>query len=111
MIDLLKFPDLKGLVGYGHSLALQVGFYLNNCICMEKGRTYFEQDVRAARYHVAFASISQCMHACIHVTCCRRDSAATWLCARWGWGGVLAWCERCAQGWRTRRQLVRVQQR
>ena len=25
--------------------ALQVGFYLNTCICMEKGRTYFEQDV------------------------------------------------------------------
>ena len=45
MIDTLKFPDLKGLVAYGHSLALQVGFYLNNCICMEKGRTYFKQDV------------------------------------------------------------------
>ncbi len=30
MIDTLKFPDLKGLVAYGHSLALQVGFYLNN---------------------------------------------------------------------------------
>ena len=26
MIDTLKFPDLKGLVAYGHSLALQVGF-------------------------------------------------------------------------------------
>jgi alpha-galactosidase len=25
MIDTLKFPDLKGLVAYGHSLALQVG--------------------------------------------------------------------------------------
>jgi hypothetical protein len=45
MIDTLKFPDLKGLVAYGHSLSLQVGFYLNNCICMEKGRTYFAEDV------------------------------------------------------------------
>ena len=38
MIDKLKFPDLKGLVAYGHSLALQVGFYLNKyvvsvCLC------------------------------------------------------------------------------
>jgi hypothetical protein len=29
----------------GLDTALQVGFYLNTCICMEKGRTYFEQDV------------------------------------------------------------------
>ena len=46
MIDTIRFPDLKGLVEYGHSLALQVGFYLNTCICMEKGRTYFEQVVK-----------------------------------------------------------------
>jgi hypothetical protein len=45
MIDTIRFPDLKALVEYGHSLSLQVGFYLNTCICMEKGRTYFEQDV------------------------------------------------------------------
>ena len=37
MVDLLRFPDLKGLVAYGHALTLQVGFYLNTCICMEKG--------------------------------------------------------------------------
>eukprot|EP00756_Hemistasia_phaeocysticola_P048504 Hpha_TRINITY_DN22926_c0_g1::TRINITY_DN22926_c0_g1_i1::g.154059::m.154059/K07407/E3.2.1.22B, galA, rafA; alpha-galactosidase len=45
MIDTLKFPNLKGLVAHVHALGLQAGFYLNNCICMEKGRTYFEQDV------------------------------------------------------------------
>lgn len=45
MIDTVRFPDLKGLVAYGHSLGLAMGFYLNTCICMEKGRTYFEQDV------------------------------------------------------------------
>eukprot|EP00040_Diaphanoeca_grandis_P020089 m.106639 g.106639 ORF g.106639 m.106639 type:complete len:720 (-) comp27740_c0_seq2:207-2366(-) len=45
MIDTLRFPNLKGLVAYGHALRLSVGFYLNTCICMEKGRTYFEQDV------------------------------------------------------------------
>ena len=45
MVDTLRFPDLKGLVAYGHSLMLQVGFYLNTCICMEKGPTHFEQDV------------------------------------------------------------------
>ena len=40
-----KFPDLKGMVAKGHALGLLVGFYLNTCICMEKGRTNFEQDV------------------------------------------------------------------
>lgn len=61
MIDTIKFPDLKGLVAYGHSLALQVGFYLNNCICMEKGRTYFEQDVEFM-HEMAFdtVKIDQC---------------------------------------------------
>jgi len=45
LVDKLRFPDLAALVAYGHSLGLQVGFYLNTCICMEKGRTYFEEDV------------------------------------------------------------------
>ena len=68
MIDTIRFPDLKGLVEYGHSLALQVGFYLNTCICMEKGRTYFEQDVQfmhemgfdtvLSPVNVAYASLS-----------------------------------------------------
>ena len=31
MIDTIRFPDLKKLVEYGHTLALQVGFYLNTC--------------------------------------------------------------------------------
>ena len=61
MIDTIRFPDLKGLVAYGHSLALQVGFYLNTCICMEKGRTYFEQDV-AFMHEMGFdtVKIDQC---------------------------------------------------
>lgn len=61
MIDTLRFPDLKGLVAYGHSLSLQVGFYLNTCICMEKGRTYFEQDV-AFMHEMEFdtVKIDQC---------------------------------------------------
>ena len=45
MVDKLRFPDLAGLVELGHKLGLSVGFYLNTCICMEKGRTYFEEDV------------------------------------------------------------------
>ena len=47
MIDTLKFPDLKGLVAYGHSLSLQVGFYLNNCTadlqqCIVAGQEYLD---------------------------------------------------------------------
>ena len=46
-MDTIRFPDLKGLVAKGHSLGLQMGFYLNTCICMEKGAAglHFEEDV------------------------------------------------------------------
>eukprot|EP00039_Didymoeca_costata_P027722 m.19038 g.19038 ORF g.19038 m.19038 type:complete len:663 (-) comp6470_c0_seq1:97-2085(-) len=55
VVNLEKFPDMKGLVDYGHSLGLKVGGYLNNCVCMEGGDppmglhctspTHYEQDV------------------------------------------------------------------
>lgn len=43
-----RFPDMKGMVSYGHSLGLKVGTYLNNCICMEKGHNpaRYEQDAK-----------------------------------------------------------------
>ena len=44
-----RFPNgMKALVDYGHSLGLKVGTYLNNCICMEAGRsaTHYQQDVQ-----------------------------------------------------------------
>ena len=70
MIDTIRFPDLKALVEYGHSLSLQVGFYLNTCICMEKGRTYFEQDVEFMN-QMGFdtvcnapAHLAACLHEC-----------------------------------------------
>jgi hypothetical protein len=39
---------MKALVDKGHSLGLKVGTYLNNCICMEAGRspTHYAQDVQ-----------------------------------------------------------------
>lgn len=42
-----RFPDMKALVDYGHSLGLKVGGYLNTCICTEAGQvpTHYEQDV------------------------------------------------------------------
>lgn len=41
-----RFPNgMKSLVDYGHSLGLKVGSYLNNCICMERGKPQYEQDV------------------------------------------------------------------
>lgn len=42
-----RFPDMKALVRYGHSLGLKVGGYLNTCICMEaaKSATHYQQDV------------------------------------------------------------------
>lgn len=43
-----RFPDMKSLVDYGHSLGLKVGTYLNNCICMERNGspTHYTQDVQ-----------------------------------------------------------------
>ena len=31
VIDVRRFPNMTGLVAYGHSLGLRVGGYLNNC--------------------------------------------------------------------------------
>ena len=35
MINVDKFPDLKGLVDYGHSKGVLMGWYLNGCACGE----------------------------------------------------------------------------
>ena len=55
VVDKRKFPNMKALVDYGHSLGLKVGSYLNNCICMEGsdppmgkhciGQTHYQEDV------------------------------------------------------------------
>jgi len=41
-----RFPDMKALVDFGHSLGLKVGTYLNTCICNEHGPTHYDQDVK-----------------------------------------------------------------
>lgn len=35
LVNKTRFPDMKGMVGYGHRLGLKVGWYINNCICGE----------------------------------------------------------------------------
>ena len=47
VVDVRRFPNMKDLVDFGHSLGLRVGGYLNNCICAEGGQTppHYEQDV------------------------------------------------------------------
>lgn len=44
-----RFPDMPGLVAYGHSVGVKMGFYLNGCGCNEKveRRINYEGDVRA----------------------------------------------------------------
>ncbi|CAK0910658.1 unnamed protein product [Prorocentrum cordatum] len=64
LVDSHKFPDMKGLVDYGHSLGLKVGSYLNNCICMEGGDppmgqhcnspTHYQQDVARGILHYIY---------------------------------------------------------
>ena len=33
LVNKHRFPDMKAMVDFGHSLGLKVGTYLNNCIC------------------------------------------------------------------------------
>jgi alpha-galactosidase len=35
IINLKKFPDMKKMTDYAHSLGLTAGWYMNNCICNE----------------------------------------------------------------------------
>ena len=37
LVNLTRFPDMKGMVDTGHQLGLKVGWYANNCGCAEKG--------------------------------------------------------------------------
>jgi len=47
-VDSTRFPDLAGLVAYGHSKGVRMGHYLNGCGCNEKveKRINYEGDVR-----------------------------------------------------------------
>ena len=48
MINVDKFPDLKGLVDYGHSKGVLMGWYLNGCACgeREERKVNYEGDVK-----------------------------------------------------------------
>ena len=35
LINTSRFPDMKGMVSFAHTLGLKIGFYDNNCICGE----------------------------------------------------------------------------
>ena len=37
IVDVAKFPSLGGMVAKAHRLGLKAGWYLNNCICAERG--------------------------------------------------------------------------
>ena len=45
MVNTTRFPSLTGMVQYGHDHGLKVGFYMNNCLCKEKGLpTHYPED-------------------------------------------------------------------
>jgi len=45
IINTELFPDMEGMVSYGHMRGLQVGFYVNNCFCHEHGQpTHYAED-------------------------------------------------------------------
>ena len=37
LIDTSKFPDMSAMTAHGHALGFEVGWYMNNCICAERG--------------------------------------------------------------------------
>jgi alpha-galactosidase len=43
VVNLARFPDMKGMIDKGHTMGLKVGIYLNNCICAERA-PHYEQD-------------------------------------------------------------------
>eukprot|EP00035_Acanthoeca_spectabilis_P008907 m.160027 g.160027 ORF g.160027 m.160027 type:complete len:448 (+) comp14544_c0_seq6:62-1405(+) len=50
-INTTKFPDMAGLVQYGTSKGVTMGFYMNNCRCNEKGMpTHYPQDASLAEH-------------------------------------------------------------
>jgi alpha-galactosidase len=36
IVNLTRFPSMKGMTSYGHKKGLRVGWYFNNCICAEQ---------------------------------------------------------------------------
>lgn len=46
IVDTALFPNMTAMTDKGHSLGLRVGWYMNNCICKEKGYTD-EEEIRA----------------------------------------------------------------
>ena len=48
VIDKKRFPDIAGLVKYGHERGLKVGWYENGCACGEKTeiRRNYQGDIR-----------------------------------------------------------------
>jgi len=52
VVNLKRFPDMKNMTDYAHSLGLKAGWYGNNCICSDhaaKDRKYYVGDVKAYR--------------------------------------------------------------
>lgn len=52
VVNLDRFPDMKKMTDYAHSLGLTAGWYGNNCICSDhksSDRKYYEGDVKAFR--------------------------------------------------------------
>ena len=50
MVNVDRFPSLKGMTDYAHSLGLTAGWYGNNCICSDQkigDRKFYEGDVKA----------------------------------------------------------------
>jgi len=43
LVNLTRFPDMKAMVDFGHSLNLSIGWYDNNCICGE-GSSHLSRD-------------------------------------------------------------------
>jgi alpha-galactosidase len=56
IINLKKFPSMKNMTDYAHSLGLTAGWYMNNCICNEhqfKDPSYITKHMQASAAAVA----------------------------------------------------------
>lgn len=70
-----KFPDMAGLVAYGHSKQLRMGWYLNGCACGE--HVELHQNYAGDVSHWASAAPLPCVPPRISDAACYRSSCCT----------------------------------
>lgn len=88
LINKTRFPSMQGMTNYGHSVGLRMGWYMNNCICLEDRfrdldyvTTHMEASARAvAEYGFDSVKLDGCGQFRVRFTFLRFFSVCASLC-------------------------------